>query len=52
MIGCAVTAKAVDAKMKKDSSGPERRESEKYTGSGYPVFARPLSVTDDRAMEG
>ena len=52
MIGCAVTAKAVDAKMKKDSSGPERREAEKYTGSGHPVFARQLPVTDYRAREG
>ena len=33
-------------------SEAERREAERYTGFGHPVFTRPLPVLDDRAREG
>lgn len=34
-----------------DSPGSERREAERYTGFGHPVFTRPLSAPDDRVKE-
>ena len=34
-----------------DSVEPGRREAEKFTGFGHPVFTRPLPATDDTASK-
>ncbi|MCH8061812.1 MAG: hypothetical protein IH861_04855 [Chloroflexi bacterium] len=35
-----------------NGSDAERRQAERYTGFGHPVFTRPLPAPDDRAREG